>query len=670
MTIFKLNFQQFRKNQILFISYLVLIVGSFFFISLGMPMKTSLSSIMLVSQKLSMISFIYFAFVAYEYQKAPEMDNLFETICTIKSAKIRMYVSRLFILLTLVFLFALIPVVVTSIYAANVLSKFAYDYILYILQNDILNILLVGVLATLLGTILALNFNRVKAYIILLLAIFFISPFFETIAFSIYYMMDVNPYPYFDLFHILPFDLDWVPDAFYGIGIEAIRWNLIFFWIFLLAAAILIKLRTPKMKTRALIILFAMLSIVNLIYYSLPSSIVRYDYRPDGAAFGDDIYETDIASETDGYGKEANFSVLSYDMKLKIRRQLDAEISMVIENMEGNNAYEFTLYRGYEISSLTDEEGNNLSYSRNGNYFTINEVFTEDVFSVNIAYAGSGNRYFSNYQGTALLGYAPYYPKAGHQQLWDQGEHRLVVNAGSQMTDYKVTVDSLGVVYSNLPGEDDNFSGLTTEVTLVSGLISPFLIGDRDVVSPISDVIEETEIIEFENSWKNIMNLLDLDESYEIAGKKIIVTPLVTTRASAADNEMCVIMSDHVLVSQESSSQNVYALVNSIIPYHNLKRQLKLCVAEYLCFNEIYVRHYESYEPDYDLLKFQVVNDQDDIIVEEEIMKYQESTDAMYSLLAYKIDSLGEEYVLPIVFDYLTDNTTIQDEVDFLYNLQ
>ena len=667
MTIFKLNFKQFRRQYTFLLSYMVLFVGSIFFIARSIIYQSPLSLVMQVSQKLSIITFIYFCFMAYEYQSLPKRLNLQETINTIQSAKTRVFLNRLMLLNILVVVYTLVPISIIALYGTSVMTA---QYFSYIMLSNILNILLVGVLASVIGSLLALNRGRISAYIIMLFSFFLISPFAENIAFTLYMLKNINIYPHWDLFRILAFDLDWMPDNFYGLAMEAPRWNLIFFWIFIFAAILWFKIgRSKKRSVQIISIVLVFISAVNLFGYFQPASVIRYDGRPDGASYGDHIYERDGGYLTDSYALPADFSVISYDMNFTIKRQLSADVTMQIEAIDGKDSYEFTLYRGYDILSVTDDANNALDFERNGNYFTINESFDEDA-TIHIIYEGSGNRYFSNCQGIALLGYAAYYPKPGHLQIWDDDENLLVANVGNEVSSYTVTVDSIKTVYSNLPGTDNTFSGETADVTLVAGLIEPMEIASIDLIAPTADIISEKELIEFETSWTNIVDLLDLDVSYSITNKPIIFTPSVTTRASGADNEVCVIMSDHVLMTEYYASHNIYTLIKSIIPYNEYKTVLKQCFIDFLSDPETFYSSNESVLPDYDLLKDHIEHNLDEVENEEDYVRFVESAFAMDSLVVYKMDMLGEDYVVKEIYYYLTDETTSIDEVDFLYNLQ
>jgi len=522
-----------------------------------------------------------------------------------------------------------------------------------------------------LGSLLALNRGRVSAYILMLLNFFIVSPFFENISALLYQIADINIYPYWDFFRILPFDLDWISDSFYGLAIEASRWNLILFWISLLLTVFLIKINTMKkrgLQTISIVMIF--ISLINLYGYVQPGSMIRYDLRPDGASYGDHIYERDGGAETDSYAIPADFSVLSYDMDLTVKRQLSAAVKMTVETVQGKSSYEFTLYRGYNITSVTDDSGKPLKYTRSGNYFTVDESFDKELATINIDYNGSGNRYFSNYQGIALLGYVPYYPKPGHLQMWNDEENKFVVNTDCEVSNYTITIDSSRKVYSNLSGNDNYFSGQTTGATLVSGLIKPVTISNVDLIAPATDKINEAQLKQFEDTWSGIVDILDLGESYSIENKPIIFTPSVTTRASGADFEGCVIMDNHVLASSYFAGENIYALINAMIPYHNYKIALKQFLSDYLSDSKSFIEFYESYLPDYDILKSHVYHRLNEINSEKDYIKYTQSKSAMGSLMVFKMEALGEEYVVKKIYDYLMDGTTTVDEVDFLYYLQ
>ena len=89
MTIFKLNFKQFRRQYTFLIIIYGVVCRQYAFLLARSIIVSSLPFRWLckLSQKLSIITFIYFCFMAYEYQSLPKRLNLQETINTIQSAE-------------------------------------------------------------------------------------------------------------------------------------------------------------------------------------------------------------------------------------------------------------------------------------------------------------------------------------------------------------------------------------------------------------------------------------------------------------------------------------------------------------------------------------------------------------------------------------------------------
>lgn len=135
-----------------------------------------------------------------------------------------------------------------------------------------------------------------------------------------------------------------------------------------------------------------------------------YGSKDDGA-----YYSSDMEREID-----AQYRASGYDMVLKFGRQLTAEVAMAVDspNLE---AYPMTLYHGYQIKSVTDDTGEPLRYTRDGDYLTVENNPSGSLREIRLAYAGYSSTFYSNSQAVYLPGSFPYYPQPGFHTVFPPG---------------------------------------------------------------------------------------------------------------------------------------------------------------------------------------------------------------------------------------------------------
>ena len=78
--------------------------------------------------------------------------------------------------------------------------------------------------------------------------------------------------------------------------------------------------------------------------------------------------------------------------------------------------YPFTLYHGYQVAKVTDETGDALPFTREGDYLTVTPQ--GELSSLTVEYAGSSPMFYSGSQGVCLPGCFPYYPWAGYRKIF------------------------------------------------------------------------------------------------------------------------------------------------------------------------------------------------------------------------------------------------------------
>ena len=606
--LFRYNFKLFFKNKYLCISYLLSFITCNIFLIWGLQWTNSgyLINYLQMSQKLGVIYFIYFLFISYEYIMTSENISLKETISTIQNGKIKLFLNK--------YIFLLTPIIFISLnillYNVFVYYKFNIQntpYFIHIFKNVILNITLVSVIGSLIGSVIALRFKRFSAYAIMALIIFCVSPIFENVAYSLYSLTSynikpINIYPYWDVLRILSPDLNWQVDRVYGLSIEPIRWNLVAFWILILSFLFLLKLGWEKVKAvRYITPVLVALIIINFISFLQLDSVIRKDYRPDGALGADEIYERRI--KTMIKAKEADFNVIAYDMTLDVKRKMNANVKLTIETFHDIESYSFTLYRGYKILEITDADGNVLDYKRDGNYFDVLHRFNERIANINIKYEGSGNKYYSNNQGIALPGYFAYYPMPGYIKFWDEDTGDAYVNTDFIPKEFTVKINSSLNIVSNLKKSNDNvYTGTALTATFIGGFIYEEDIGGIIITNSPSGRADNSYIANIGKLWDDIKEMIGEERELSLNNKKIIIGPETIYATSGSMSECFVDLEDHIITMYNDPSMLCKSYIASLIPYSDKKKLLKEKFLFYLSNNEYFLKEHLSIMPSLELL--------------------------------------------------------------------
>ncbi len=466
----KKNLQIFIRDRHLFIVALLAAAGFFIYLSYKCYTFTMNWYVLNYLQRTldcSLLIFIAGLYLSYEYFYKVKQCGIEESLSAHKKGRLKTYGGMFAVLALLMLLVFLIATIFNFAIAAAGGVGIA-EYYLHIVLVNFLNLFLLGTLANLLGMCLALKFKRVPAYSLMALSIFIVSPVSDMLPGIATDSYGFNLWPAKWFFSkILPQNLTWVIDNQYGMPIEALRWNLMLFWICLFLAIVIFSILPKKTKTRlAVTALAVILAGVNLYGYSLGGSEIVLGPYPQSITRNDNEYYREHASKI----MAAGFTIPSYDMKLKIGRELEATVDMALSPAD-TTEYNFTLYHGYEILSAADQSGNALPYTREDDYLTV--VSQAPLTGLTLSYRGSSPILYSNYQAVLLPGCFPYYPMAGFHQISNghQGYRKVSNGFPSQ---YSIEVESSRQIFSSLPdagGRKNCFAGEAGAPTLMGGLM-------------------------------------------------------------------------------------------------------------------------------------------------------------------------------------------------------
>lgn len=135
-------------------------------------------------------------------------------------------------------------------------------------------------------------------------------------------------------------------------------------------------------------------------------SLIDLTLSPTSVFRADDAYY----AQSHSLEEKPAFQVASYQMDLTIHRGLGGRVTMELEGPELSQ-YPFTLYHGYLVTKVTDEAGDALSFTREGDYLTVTPH--RRLSSVTVEYRGSSSMFYSGSQGVCLPGAFPTIPGRG-----------------------------------------------------------------------------------------------------------------------------------------------------------------------------------------------------------------------------------------------------------------
>lgn len=450
------------------------------------PLETTLS--------LSPYLFIIFLILTYEYFVQVKLADLEETFLSTPYGRRRSYLfSQLMVIWTFTIFYVML-LFVCNIILFIITTKhfgwetFDYTYSKHIMHNLLVNVFLLCILASLVGVVVSTIQRRRVAYLVILIIIYLSSSFVEIIADTLALTGVGNIYPIRELVNVMPINLDFSPNYMFGFSILPYRICLMVFWS--LFCLFIVFLKVPKSKLLKSII--AALCLTSLIVYCLPSSKVIMNNNINGSALGDQwYYERYYNKRLISKNERPNYHIKGYKMNIDIGRMLTADVAMDIDKPLLNE-YKMTLYHDYKVSKVTDQKGEQLDFSQQGDYITIKRGI-RPVKKLLITYKGYSAKYYSNYQGTCLPGNFVYYPRAGFYRLGENNNNGWISLFHNTNVQFDVRIKNQKKIYTNLDEVGKNhFVGKSNGVTIMSGFLKEVEAGGIRYIYPyLEDSIED-----------------------------------------------------------------------------------------------------------------------------------------------------------------------------------
>lgn len=428
--------------------------------------------------------FLLELYLSYEFLHTVRHSGLEETVSAIPGGKFRHYAAPLGVLLSLTALLFLVEEAACAL--LGILASAPGMYFSHTLAVNALNTLAAGALAVLTGGLLALCSKRLPAYGLMALLGFWMLPVSDLVPGILNDSYHINIWPAKALFSwVLPPNTTWSIDYQYGISCEAWRWDLAGLWLFLVLTALVGRLLHGKGRRIAGSVCLACFA-GCLILFAQGDSLIDLTLSPTSVFRADDAYYAQSHSREE----KPAFQVASYQMDLTIHRGLGGRVTMELEG-PALSQYPFTLYHGYLVTKVTDEAGDALPFTREGDYLTVTPH--RRLSSVTVEYRGSSSMFYSGSQGVCLPGGFPYYPWAGYRKVFyaePDDEVRLlsfIPRTDLPESHFAVKVAGGKNLRTNLPEIDGVYQGVSNGLSLMGGLLEAGEIGPyRLVTVPLS----------------------------------------------------------------------------------------------------------------------------------------------------------------------------------------
>ena len=425
----------------------------------------------------SLVYFVFFAFISYEFGRMDFSVGFEECCSAIKYGRVEAIEARILVMIFLAMPCLIINLLIYII--AGIVCSAGAAAIFHVLAHIVINFFVVPLIGTLLGAVLAIYAKRGVAYIVLLVITFFSSPAVNGFCADLYYSTGISANRWLRVFPFMtPSSFFYTPNIAYGYSLRPYRLFAFLMWILVLCALLLFFFARKRYGKHFLVLGVACLTL------GLCCAPIVLQNNSDNI---EDIESTEevggeiryyIINKTSPPDACPEFKITSYDMELKLSNVLHAEVKVSV-SPSNLDIYGFTLYHGYKVKEVKDESGRDLKFRQNDDWIEVESA--GETSSLTFTYSGYSNTHYSNGQGASLPGTFAYYPRAGYVTCYgDTGYETLTLD---EPTQFDVKIKNRKKFFTNLNRTGKNtFSGKTTGLTIVGGFYKEDKIGDTNLV--------------------------------------------------------------------------------------------------------------------------------------------------------------------------------------------
>lgn len=199
--------------------------------------------------------------------------------------------------------------------------------------------------------------------------------------------------------------------------------------------------------------------------------------------------------------EEAAFCVTSYDITLDAFFNLYAVVDAKLESNQLKE-YTFTLYDGYRVWNIKDQNGRTLRYKREGHYLT---VYSDEspLSEISFTYCGAGDPFYCDASAIFLPSGVPFYPMPGKVSLYEDSEfYDMTYYSNNRLSDtnYKVTIHTIGEVFCSLPQTGyHQYAGVADGFFVLKGMYDTVQYDEATLIYPYAvshglDVLDEKKV--------------------------------------------------------------------------------------------------------------------------------------------------------------------------------
>lgn len=456
------------RKKYLFVIYIIVLVFVLFYscIYLQRWNQECLQGFQL-AQRAALLPFLGFLFLSYEFFSDYQKKNWWELLETDRNGLLKSMLAKDGILLILLVVVCFV-VFCMELYwfhwfdAPGALLKNGYRVLLF-------NYFLLPFMGIQVGKAAAVLFRRKwTGYLAILVFALLGCGLVHTISSGLYMTVGWNLDAVLKLFQFQQPNAGWAADEYYLVPAENYRMYILLFWSMLAEGIVLCRIWSGARHPKAPVAIIICVACCCLFFFKAETEngYLNFDMNYGNASnkqeeFLNDTIITDVV---------AAFQVETYTMNLQIRDELSADVTMQLAE-NALKQYVFTLYRGYEITEVTDGNGNELPYHRTEDVVTVDAG--ESLREIRFYYHGFQQSFYGNETAVMLPGYFAYYPQAGVRRVFlyqnENGYLSYGFNTDAstlQYAQFNISCAYHKLVYSNLKmGASEAGSGLEQSVS-------------------------------------------------------------------------------------------------------------------------------------------------------------------------------------------------------------
>lgn len=499
---------KFRKRYPVVLMACAMVV-TFFLVRHGYH-RCDIDSLMLV-QRMAVFGFLIISLLSIDFFGDLQKKDWKELLCTMNGGLGSCCGQRIGILLLFVLAWLVFITWVCCIYIWP-FWRMTPDVRICITKALVLNFALFPIVGIFLGIFVNVFFKRFTAYVMFLVFLTSFIGVLQKFSESLFRCSDgiLNLDMPARCFTLTQPNMDWSTDTMYLIPVEAYRFFLYFGWIGILGSLILLKLLSGKQRVVCVVLLWIACAgcfsqVLN------PGGISNFNSNEGNGTGVGSFYEFSNDSEEYNAIQVISNDVTSYELDIKVRKALKATARMAV--IPGKEEYLFTLYRGYELAAVTDQDGNPLEYTRNKDYITVSSV--SNVSEIVMEYKGHSGAFFSNQRLIVLPAGFAWYPQSGHRPVYADVQNGLsgynTDMQGYEPVMFHVAVDAKDTCFTNLQGQNDTFEGTAIGCTLVGGSFTEIEQNGVRIVCPSQEDLYTEYVNEFMKTVEDIEEYLQRD---------------------------------------------------------------------------------------------------------------------------------------------------------------